>query len=316
MEFVNFKITIALSIFLLLVSSCKENRVDKVKSIDSSKTKNEKLKVQLYVINNENVKIKSKDSVSGNQEKMKVQDEKIVLKGKDYFVKEGDMLIKSENIIEYYQKQKSLRYELRDSTKMFVIVDGDEYNKPIQWKAGSNLKYCIFRKSFKNNNDYKLVTDNMNQASKDWENTCGIRFTHVSAEDNNENIDKIPNTVDFVVEQWNSNGRFIACSFLPGYPKEERSLLIDPSYYKCSFNKTGVLRHEIGHILGLRHEYIRSGAPVVCQDEDTTNTIDLTKYDPQSVMHFFCGDIGSKELAISDYDKEGAQILYGPPLPH
>lgn len=31
-------------------------------------------------------------------------------------------------------------------------------------------------------------------------------------------------------------------------------------------------------------------------------------------MHYFCGGIGSKQLAITDLDRLSAQKVYGPPL--
>lgn len=42
--------------------------------------------------------------------------------------------------------------------------------------------------------------------------------------------------------------------------------------------------------------------------------MDLTAYDPKSVMHYFCGDVGSRSLAITDVDRVGSQLVYGPPL--
>ncbi len=39
----------------------------------------------------------------------------------------------------------------------------------------------------------------------------------------------------------------------------------------------------------------------------------LGDYDPQSVMHYFRGGVGSPQLAIS-LDQTGSQSVYGPPL--
>ena len=112
------------------------------------------------------------------------------------------------------------------------------------------------------------------------------------------------------------NGQFIASAFFPNDPPDRRRILIDPSYFdpQLGFDQVGVLRHELGHVLGFRHEHIRSGAPPDCPDEDVTGTLDLTQYDPKSVMHYFCGDLGSKTLEITDVDRIGAQRVYGLPL--
>jgi hypothetical protein len=31
-------------------------------------------------------------------------------------------------------------------------------------------------------------------------------------------------------------------------------------------------------------------------------------------MHYFCGNLGSRELAITDLDRTGSERVYGPPL--
>ena len=112
-----------------------------------------------------------------------------------------------------------------------------------------------------------------------------------------------------------SGGRFIAAAFFPNDPPARRRVLIDPSFFDpdLQFDPVGGLRHELGHVLGFRHEHIRSGAPPACPQEDTFDTVDLTQYDPQSVMHYFCGGVGSPDLAITEVDRKGAQRVYGLP---
>jgi hypothetical protein len=119
----------------------------------------------------------------------------------------------------------------------------------------------------------------------------------------------------FTVRYLDAGGQFIAAAFFPTYPPARRRVLIDPSYFRpdLPFDPVGVLRHELGHVLGFRHEHIRSGAPSTCPEENTDEVVDLTAYDPKSVMHYFCGGVGSRDLRITDIDREGAQKLYGPP---
>ena len=54
--------------------------------------------------------------------------------------------------------------------------------------------------------------------------------------------------------------------------------------------------------------------PRQCPDEPAYDTLNLTDYDPQSVMHYFCGAVGSRELAITELDRLGSQKVYGPSL--
>jgi hypothetical protein len=48
-------------------------------------------------------------------------------------------------------------------------------------------------------------------------------------------------------------------------------------------------------------------------DEPLGNTINLSDYDPRSVMHYFCGGVGMRTLEITDVDRTAARKLYGPP---
>ncbi len=183
----------------------------------------------------------------------------------------------------------------------------------VRWRPGTVLTYCVLRKTFPQRRQYDEVVASTAQATADWEDTCGVHFEHVPAAD--ESDDMRPDGVIFPVRHINAGGAFIAAAFFPHDPPNRRRVLIDPSYFtQGTFDRTGVLRHELGHVLGFRHEHIRSGAPPICPDEDPEGTIELGDYDPQSVMHYFCGGVGSPQLAITALDRTGSQSVYGPPL--
>lgn len=192
------------------------------------------------------------------------------------------------------------------------LVASTKNGKIIRWKPGAALTYRVARPSFADDAHYQLVVNSMHAATAAWEQTCGVNFEHRAA------LDTRPGTglegLVFVVRAFDAGGKFIASSFFPSDPPERRRVLIDPSYYTTSFDKVGVLRHELGHVLGFRHEHIRNEAPPVCPNESLWDTQVLTLYDPTSVMHYFCGGVGSNELKISALDRKGAQQVYGPPL--
>lgn len=142
---------------------------------------------------------------------------------------------------------------------------------------------------------------------------CGIRFEYLPTLD--ANPAQRAGRALFSVMHFDAQGKFIAAAFFPDDPPARRVVLIDPSFYRAGgFDNAGVLRHELGHVLGFRHEHIRSGAPPGCPGEPLYDTIDLTQYDPKSVMHYFCGGGGTRALAITDLDRNGSQRLYGLPL--
>ena len=199
---------------------------------------------------------------------------------------------------------------LAGSTSALVgIVQG---GKLVRWSPGTVLTYCVLKITFPREEWYEEVVTNMRLATEAWEATCGVRFEYVASLDSSTSMR--PSGVVFPVRYIGAGGAFVAASFFPNDLPTRRRMLIDPSYFTTTFDHVGVLRHELGHVIGCRHEHIRSGAPPICPDEDTTGTINLTAYDPQSVMHYFCGGVGSRRLEITQLDRIGAQQLYGPPL--
>lgn len=185
--------------------------------------------------------------------------------------------------------------------------------KLVRWKPGLALTYCVMKNTFTNQAKYDQAVAGMKQATWAWENVCGIKFQYKSELDTSVTR---PEGVIFIVREIDAGGQFIASAFFPNDPRNRRRVLIDPSFFApdLGFDPVGVLRHELGHVLGFRHEHIRSQAPATCPDETLADTLDLTQYDPQSVMHYFCGNVGSRTLAITDVDKMGSQKLYGMPF--
>jgi len=235
----------------------------------------------------------------------------------DYYLAEGDLLLDEDELAIYAMEQET-KAQTRTlgqvgfadaSTSITGIMNN---GKVVKWAPDMILTYCVLKSTFSTEKEYKAIRTNMRKATKDWERTCGVRFKHLAYLDNS--LSDRPEGVVFPVRGINANGLFIASAFFPTQPKHRWRILIDPTYFTTSYNKVGVLRHELGHVLGLRHEHIHSGAPAACPDELPGDIIKLTDYDPKSVMHYFCGGVGSKTLSISDLDRKGAQKLYGLPF--
>jgi hypothetical protein len=262
-------------------------------------------------------------------DKLKKNSKTITVGGDKLYIVEGDMVLDEEQLRVYALQREAMTQvqaagrEAREAGfGLLGIVEAprDELigimhgGKIVRWEPGVVLSYCVLKETFPNTEDYDMVVANMQKATSDWEKTCGVKFEYKKDMDTSESLK--PAGVLFTVREIDAGGEFIAAAFFPNDPKDRRVMLIDPSYYDPGllFDKVGVLRHELGHVLGFRHEHIRSGAPPDCPDEDTKDTFEFTKYDPRSVMHYFCGNLGSKELAISEQDKIGARKLYGLPL--
>lgn len=242
-----------------------------------------------------------------------------------FYVAEGDLLLDSDEVLLHDLQKKLLKrrsavedaftsagMEPMEPRLPTGLVSATHGRRIIRWKDGMTIKYCVLRRTFPDDDSYNLVVDCMQKATADWENTCGVKFGYSRTKDTSLTL--MPTGVTFPVRFIDAQGAFIAASFFPNTPLLRRRLLIDPTFLHTRFNKVGVLRHELGHILGFRHEHIRSGAPAICPDESMEDTLELTDYDPQSVMHYFCGQLGSIELALTELDRLGAQKVYGLPL--
>ena len=245
--------------------------------------------------------------------------------GKTLYIAEGDSLLDDEQL-KVYADVREKENEARETAKRadaqglgssrlevsHGLVAMTRNGKVVRWAPGTVLSYRIVRATFPSQQHYQLVVDNLKAATEEWEHACGVNFEHKAQ------LDGAPGTAPsgciFAAYYFDAGGNVIASSFFPVDPPDRRHLLIDPSYFTTSFDKVGVFRHELGHILGFRHEHIRNEAPPVCPNEPLWDTQVLSQYDPKSVMHYFCGGVGSHDLRITDVDRKGARMVYGPPL--
>jgi hypothetical protein len=249
----------------------------------------------------------------------------VEINGKKIFIVEGDTGLDEDELLFYARERAAQREKFKNKpatsglptdAPVHPLIGISENGKLVRWKPGSTVTFCVVKSTFPSNDEFNTTVANMKAATADWEKTCNIRFMHVADKDGAPLTALPPPGVTFtVLKQTLSPPGTVAMSFFPNQTKDRRHLWIDPVYFtpNLAFNKVGVIRHELGHVLGFRHEHIRSEAPPTCPHENLSEVFELTNYDPTSVMHYFCGLKGTKELAISDLDRIGAQLAYGAP---
>jgi hypothetical protein len=222
------------------------------------------------------------------------------------YVVEGDMLLGEKEIRDYLVSKKPSAVPADNNELIINLYQGGlDY-----WadRSERKLTYAVDRHSFRSQDQYDHIVADLSQATKDWVNACpecGISFSHLQQFDDRPSFEHVL----FIVRLFDSRGVFVAASFFPHDAPDLRFLNIDPSYFSPSlgFSPVGVLRHELGHILGYLHEHIRQIAG--CNLEGTLWK-PLTPYDPHSVMHYFCGGGGTIALELTKYDRDGHRALY------
>jgi serine protease len=202
-------------------------------------------------------------------------------------------------------------FRLQDETATNSLIVGSTGGQI--WKWGNTekyqLTYCV---SPKFGNHYGKVVKAMKKATKAWQEAADIRFRYVDAQD--ANCDAANTHVLFDVSPVDVQGQYVARAFFPGEPRPGRNVLIDNTSFQLNPNGNltlaGILRHELGHVLGFRHEHTRPEAGKCFEDKDWTT---VTNYDAFSVMHYpQCNGQGDWSLNLTKLDKNGAACVYGP----
>ena len=195
-----------------------------------------------------------------------------------------------------------------------------------------NITYCI-RPAYNSlgfADKYLRAVHEMYQATQAWERTAYVKFVHKSEYDATCSADS---PVFFYVVRDGGRGddeTASAESFPPSsyYATHLAQMLWIGFGYDTLDRKVdkrttqGAFFHELGHILGFRHEHIRPQAsqppynytPCLEPGSDPWRTITgYTKYDPNSVMSYGppCGPL--KDYALDATDKGAAFVVYPAP---
>lgn len=215
------------------------------------------------------------------------------------WIVDGDTPIDTEKrLVDFYEQL------VAPDALTVVRVDG----RDSIWSSTQkrSLTYCV---STGFGSRHATVVRAMADAAAAWEAIADVDFVHVSAEDGRCNAS---NTAVLFDVRPTSGQPYLARAFFPYQGRSTRNVLVDSSAYAPggSLTLTGILRHELGHALGFRHEHTRPEARA-CYEDSAWRAV--TPYDRESVMHYpQCNGVRG-DLTISALDAQGAAALYGPP---
>jgi hypothetical protein len=232
------------------------------------------------------------------------------------YVVEGDIGLTPDEVIPYAARRIEIAQALQGdpNAERQGLLGIERDGKTLRWRHAKQLTYCVWRPTFGTDEEHAAVVEGMAAATSDWEAICGVHFEYVPSKDNDPNL--AFGDVTFPVLRQAGGGNTIAMAFFPDDPVQERLVWVFDGYFDSSpgnFDPIGVMRHELGHVLGFRHEHIRPEAPDLFNPESTEHTVEITEYDPTSVMHYVAAGVGDPQLRFTDLDKTGSRVVYGGP---
>jgi len=227
-----------------------------------------------------------------------------------YIVNGDTAIVDRKHLEEFFQEQiRSEPEPLPDGMVELIVhqVGGlDAVWNSVQKHA---LTYCV---STTFGDRYDAMVADMTAATGAWEEVADVDFIHLPSQDaactaSNQNV-------VFDVRPVDVDGQYSARAFFPNDPRFARNILVDQSSFELSptdnLQLVGILRHELGHTLGFRHEHTRPESGACFED---ANWRPLTDYDAFSVMHYpQCNGRGDWSLTLTSADQIGAACLYEP----
>lgn len=238
------------------------------------------------------------------------------------FIVEGDIAIRGEEALRRYYRESVAHVSQPLTVRLTAAGNDDVWSASIK----HSLTYCIgdgfgTRKA--------TVIAAMAAAAESWSRRVGVTFRYVPSEDS-ECILESPDVnldVVFDVRPAPATETYNAAAFFPSDSRLAKKLSIHSrAFGTMTGGRTleGVLGHELGHVLGFRHEHMWATPTPTCLNPDAgmdlyspghadDSRLLYGEYDAVSIMHYVqCRPVGAVDgYAQTEKDYRGAISIYG-----
>lgn len=230
--------------------------------------------------------------------------------GKTYYVLERCISVEAGNLQAYAEATLAPVDHQNDGEMPLELIGATVNGKLMRWKTDMKLNWWLDASTFPSTEHAENGLNFTEQAAGAWNEVAeagglDIRFNRVDSE--SDSLFKV------AYEAFDNPGLY-AVAFFPHEPAWGRVVRLGPAMYSelATFDPVGVMRHELGHVLGFRHEHIRPEAPEQIEPwvVGEIGAEELSAYDRRSVMHYPMGDAGTNDFKLTEHDQKGFIKLY------
>ncbi len=230
--------------------------------------------------------------------------------GSDVYIFNGDEAAEGlEGLRDVYEHQ----FQKDDEGTLVMGEGGDQLeDSRVMWsrEQRKKLTYCV---STSFGTHYSEVVQAMAEASAVWEATAGVNYIHESAQDA-DCTGSNPHVL-FDVRPIDVPGTYLARAFQPTASRATRNIRIDEAAFGTGSPRAlaGLLRHALGHTLGLSHKKLQPEASPCFGNKDWRPLKKAPSWVVAALHYPGCTRPGDWPLALNSDEAAEVTALYGNP---
>ncbi|KAF9692985.1 hypothetical protein EKO04_008963 [Ascochyta lentis] len=167
-----------------------------------------------------------------------------------------------------------------------------------RWAPGSVIRWAAWRQGFKSDEDAVFAADHLSIAANKWNSLdVGVKFEWVP----------LAKDAVFVLCHGGSNGNTLAQAFFPNPNDLSYFLVFNAAFSIKSWkeNMWKIFTHELGHVLGLRHEFSMDVNEQTGEVREKERAVQLGPRNENSVMTY-----GRRPPEIQQSDIDSTRAFY------